>query len=132
MKKTLLISLAATSAILSGCIVAPASHPYYREPVMVAPPAPRMEYVGPPPAAGYIWISGYWNWVGTRHEWSPGHWEAPRPGYRWAPHQWEREGDHWRQSGGRWEEDRGRRDNRDNDRDRGRDHDRGRDRDRRD
>jgi hypothetical protein len=116
MKHALLISLTAAAAVLGGCVVAPAPYgrPYYREPVIVAPPPPRVEYPGPPPVTGYIWIGGNWNWVGNRHEWAPGHWEAPRPGYNWVPRNWERDGDRWRQSGGRWEEDRGRdRDDRD-------------------
>jgi len=94
------------AASLSGCVVAPAPahHPYYAEPVVVAPPAPRVEYYGAPPVVGQIWIGGFWNWVGNRHEWVPGHWEAPRPGYRWVPHRWAPEGDRWRLQGGHWEE----------------------------
>ena len=135
MKHTLLITLVAASATLGGCIVAPAPHgrPYYQEPVVVAPPPLRAEYPGPPPAVGYIWIGGNWNWTGRRHEWAPGHWEAPRPGYNWVPHNWERDGERWRQSGGRWEEDRGRRDrdwDRGRERERDRDNGRGRGRDR--
>ena len=37
--------------------------------VPVAPPPPRYEYVGPAPTVGYVWIGGYWNWAGGRHEW---------------------------------------------------------------
>lgn len=127
-KRFLLAAIAGASALLlGGCIVAPApvGRPVYREPVIVAPPPLRAEYPGPAPAVGYVWIGGYWNWIGGRHEWAPGHWEAPRPGYNWVPHRWEREGDRWQQHGGRWEEDRrGRGDYRE--RDRGRDHDRDR------
>jgi hypothetical protein len=107
-RKLSILSFTAT-ILLAGCVVAPVpvGGPYYGEPVMVAPPSPRVEYVGPPPVAGYLWIGGYWNWVGRRHEWVPGYWSAPRPGFVWVPHRWEREGDHWRQHGGRWQEDRG-------------------------
>ena len=106
MKRRMLFTvIAATTAILAGCVVAPASRPYYSgEPVMVAPPPPRTEYVGPPPATGYIWIGGYWNWVGGRHEWAPGHWESPRPNQRWVPHRWEQDGQHWRLHEGHWEQ----------------------------
>lgn len=102
---------AVVSVALSACVVAPApvAGPYYGEPVVVAPPPPRVEYVGPPPVAGYIWINGYWNWSGGRHVWVPGRWEAPRPGHVWVPHRWENDGRHWRQQGGYWSEDRGRR-----------------------
>lgn len=112
MKKTVSIGLLA-SLLLSACVVAPAGRPYYGgEGVYVEPPPPRVEYVGPPPVVGQIWIQGYWNWTGSRHEWVPGRWEASRPGYRWVPHSWERQGDRWHQRGGRWEEQRDRGDDR--------------------
>ncbi len=112
--RILYATLAAAAVSLSACVVAPAppNRPYYGDAVMVAPPPPRTEYAGPPPAAGVIWIGGYWNWTGRRHDWVPGRWEARRPGSAWVDHRWERDGDHWRQCGGRWEEDRGHRDER--------------------
>lgn len=94
----------AISAILGGCVVAPGGRPYDGGPVMIAPPAPRIEYPAAPPIAGQIWIGGFWTWTGQRHEWVPGHWSAPRPGYIWVPHRWEQRGDHWRQHEGHWEE----------------------------
>lgn len=106
MNRTVAIGVLA-ALTLSACVVAPAGRPYVaydRQPVYVAPPPPRVEYVGVPPAAGQIWIQGFWNWAGDRHQWVPGHWENPRPGYRWVPHTWERDGDRWHQDGGRWEE----------------------------
>lgn len=97
--------LLAAAAISGGCAVVPATGPYYDygEPVVVAPPPPRVEYVGRPPIVGQVWIGGFWSWTGHRHQWVPGHWAAPRHGYYWAPHRWERDGRHWRQEGGRWE-----------------------------
>lgn len=113
MKSSLLVG-SLVAALLSGCVVAPVpdSRPYYGEAIMVAPPPPRIEYVGPPPVVGQIWIGGYWLWAGRRHEWVPGRWENPRPGYGWVPHRWERDGDRWRQNGGRWERQRDSRDER--------------------
>lgn len=112
MRTKLLLVALATTAALSGCVVAPAQPYYggpgYSEPVMVAPPPPQVEVVGPPPVVGQIWLGGFWNWTGHRHEWVPGHWENPRPGYSWVPHRWEQSGNGWRHSGGRWEENRGR------------------------
>ena len=70
---------------------------------MVAPPAPRLEVIGEPPQTGSVWIGGYWNWVGNRHEWVPGHWAAPHAGHHWVAYQWVRQGDGWRLKGGRWE-----------------------------
>ena len=89
--------------LLGGCVVEPAQPYYVSEPVMVAPPPPRVEVVGVAPAPGYIWIEGFWGWSGRHHEWRPGHWEAPRPGYSWRPHQWQRDGSHWRERRGYWE-----------------------------
>lgn len=91
------------ATLLSACVVAPAPRAYYREPVIVAPPPPRVEYVGPPPVVGQVWIEGFWNWSGGRHDWVPGHWENPRPGYAWVPHRWDRDGERWRLQGGHWE-----------------------------
>jgi hypothetical protein len=103
--RLLAASLAALTVFVGGCVVAPvASHPV--EVVRVAPPPPRIEYVGVPPYVGWVWITGYWNWVGVRYVWVPGRWEAPRHGHRWVPHRWERDGDHWRRHGGHWEPDR--------------------------
>jgi hypothetical protein len=75
----------------------------YVEPVMMAPPPPRVEYVGPSPMVGYVWISGAWHWRGGHYEWGPGYWSPPRQGHRWVPHRWEQDGQHWRQHGGYWE-----------------------------
>ena len=106
MKTSIVLASLLAAAALSGCVVAPvpAGRPYYYgQPVMVAPPPPRVEYVGPPPVVGYVWIGGYWHWTGGRHDWVPGRWEAPRPGYYWRPHRWEQDGQYWRQNGGHWE-----------------------------
>ena len=69
----------------------------------LAPPAVLLEHPGRPPATGYLWIAGYWNWSGARYDWVPGRWVAPRPGQVWVSHVWRRDGDGWRQEGGRWE-----------------------------
>lgn len=100
-----LASMVAALALLGGCAVTPYEEPYYVESVRVAPPPPYVEYVGPPPVVGHVWISGYWNWGGARYVWVPGRWEAPRSGYHWVPHRWDRDGETWRRHGGRWEWD---------------------------
>ena len=105
MRKILRVTtLVALSMLVSACAVAPYD-PYYDAPVSVAPPAAQVEYPGYPPAADYLWVSGYWNWGGGRYVWVPGRWENPRPGYYWEPHRWQRDGDRWRAAGGRWERD---------------------------
>lgn len=88
---------------LSACVVAPVDHGYYvGDPVYVAPPAVRYEYVGLPPVTGYVWVSGYWDWVKDHHVWRPGRWQPPRPGAVWVPHRWERDGSRWRLHDGHW------------------------------
>jgi hypothetical protein len=92
------------STALAGCVIVPDQRHYYADGVvMVAPPSPRVEVVGAAPSPGYVWIGGYWNWVGGRHEWVEGHWASPRPGHHWVAHQWVRQGDGWRMRPGHWE-----------------------------
>jgi hypothetical protein len=90
------------SLTLSACVVYPARGYYVGPAVAVAPPPPVVETYGVAPAPGYVWIGGYWSWVGGRHVWVGGHWDAARPGYRWEPHHWVRRGDGWHLAGGRW------------------------------
>jgi hypothetical protein len=101
------LALAAAVALtLSACVVVPAhgyyAGGYYAGAVTIAPSAPQVEVYGAPPAAGYVWLGGYWNWVGGRHVWVGGHWSAPHPGYRWEPNRWEHRGDGWHMTGGAW------------------------------
>ncbi len=96
-------ALSLAAALLAGCVVVPAGPPRGEYVVGVAPPAPQVEVYGPPPVVGYVWIGGYWNWIGNRHVWVGGRWEAPRPYHRWVPHRWEPIGGGWRLNPGRWE-----------------------------
>ena len=107
-----LLAAAMSTLTLAGCVVAPAPNGYaYYDPVMVAPPPPRVEIVGVAPYPGHIWITGYWGWNGRAHHWVPGRWEAPRQGHRYVLHRWEPQGKGWREDPGRWErQDNGRRD----------------------
>jgi hypothetical protein len=91
------------SVALAGCVVVPDQRHYADGVVMVAPPAPRVEVIGVAPSAEYVWIGGYWNWVGGRHEWVEGHWAARHPGHHWVAHHWVRQGDGWRMKPGHWE-----------------------------
>jgi hypothetical protein len=91
------------STALAGCVFVPDQRHYADGVVMIAPPPPRVEVVGVAPTPGYVWLAGYWNWVGDRHEWVAGHWAPPRPGHHWVAHQWVRQGDGWRMKPGHWE-----------------------------
>ncbi len=110
---------ALAAVVLGGCVAVPVerydgaygrSYGYESEGILVDPPAPRYEYVGPPPVVGYFWIDGYWGWAGRRYVWVPGRWEAPRRDHVWVPHRWERDGRQWREAPGRWERREERRD----------------------
>jgi len=69
----------------------------------MAPPQPRMENPGNPPAQGYTWVVGYWNWSGTQYNWVPGRWDQPPQGAQaWEAPQWERDGQRFRFRPGRW------------------------------
>jgi len=91
------------AAALAGCVAVPVQRHYVGGVVMVAPPAARVEVIGVAPAPGYVWLGGYWGWVGGRHVWMQGHWAAPHPGHRWVANQWVRQGDGWRLRRGYWE-----------------------------
>ena len=103
------LPLAAVVLTLAGCVVVPSDGPYHPEHdratvVYMAPPAPLVEYRGWPPASGYVWIDGYWNWGGARYAWVPGRWVEPRPSQAWVPRVWQRDGERWHPQGGHWEQ----------------------------
>ncbi|MFI4913765.1 MAG: hypothetical protein ACHQAR_01020 [Steroidobacterales bacterium] len=89
--QTTLVTAIGLGLALTGCSSGP-EHPYYSSnpaaAVIVArsaspaPPAPREESPGPAPAAGFMWIDGYWSSDNGHYEWTPGRWEAPRSGSR--------------------------------------------------
>ena len=102
---SLVLALTLGGCVVSGPRVAvePVRIGWATPVVVTAPPAAIVEVQGVAPQPGYVWVNGYWNWVGGRHVWVPGRWEAHRPGYAWAPHQWHREGNGWRMAPGHWE-----------------------------
>src|SRR5438105_734371 len=71
--------------------------------VNIAPPALPV-YVQPPcPAAGYIWIPGYWAWADDGYYWVPGTWAlAPTVGFLWTPGYWGWESGAYLWHGGYW------------------------------
>jgi len=99
--RAILSGLLLGTLTLGGCVVTPA-RVYVGGAITVAPPAPRVEVIGVAPAPGYVWIGGYWNWVGERHVWVPGGWRPGRPGYYWVPHRWVAAGGGWRLEQGHW------------------------------
>ena len=104
MRHNMAMLAAGIVVLVSGCDTYVVREPYYDDrPVVAAPPPLHHENPGHPPASGFIWTAGYWNWIGASYVWVPGRWVAPRPGYVWIPHRWERENGHWRPQSGRWE-----------------------------
>ncbi len=96
-----LLALLLGTLTVGGCVVTP-PRVYVGGTIAVAPPAPRVEVIGVAPAPGYVWVGGYWNWVGGRHVWVPGAWRPGRPGYYWVPHRWVAVGGGWRLEPGHW------------------------------
>src|SRR5256884_218962 len=71
--------------------------------VDIAPPALPV-YVQPPcPAAGYLWVPGYWAWADDGYYWVPGTWAlAPTVGFLWTPGYWGWESGAYLWHGGYW------------------------------
>jgi hypothetical protein len=99
--RSLLVGLVLATS-MTACVVVPDQRHYVGGVVLVAPPPPREEVIGVAPSPGFVWISGYWNWVGNSHVWVNGYWTAPHPGHVWVPHQWVRQGDGWHLNRGHW------------------------------
>src|SRR6185437_389995 len=79
---------AAASAALWTLGLAPA-FPAVQVSIIIAPP-PLPVYEQPPlPAAGYLWVPGYWAWSDGGYYWVPGTWvQPPRAGLLWTPGYW--------------------------------------------
>lgn len=97
-RRCLLLSAAAFTLVATPCYAGGVV-------IGVAPPAPVIEAVPPPPAVGYVWRPGYWRWNGVRYiwirgvyvmaphrgvAWIPGHWVVRGRGWVWAPGHWRR------------------------------------------
>jgi hypothetical protein len=55
-----------------------------------APPPLRVEVAPPVPAAGAVWIAGFWQWSGKEWVWVAGSWQLrPAPGASWRGATWE-------------------------------------------
>jgi len=69
------------------------------------PPAPRNE--NPGAKAGYIWVTGHWDWRAGNWEWIPGHWERQRAKHRWRDGRWELQGNVYVWVEGGWDPEQG-------------------------
>lgn len=65
-----------------------------------APPPPRNET--PTMKAGFVWVSGRWDWKNDQWAWVDGHWERERSGKKWRPAQWQNQSNTWVLVDGDW------------------------------
>jgi hypothetical protein len=65
-----------------------------------APPPVRTESYAP--RAGFVWISGRWDWNNGQWVWVPGHWERARAAEVWIPGRWQLQGNYYVWIEGRW------------------------------
>ena len=59
--------------------------------------------VGPPPAEGWVWRAGYYEWKDDRFQWKPGEWIMDKEGMDFRQFQWVAAGEgKWKLVGGDW------------------------------
>lgn len=66
-----------------------------------APPPPRSEAAAA--RAGYVFVSGRWNWQNGNWQWVDGHWERERANQVWIAGRWELQGNYYVWVEGRWD-----------------------------
>lgn len=76
---------AAAMTLLGALALCGCPHATYFAAVRVGPPAPVVYGpVGVAPAPGWIWLDGYYDWVGNGWVWRPGRWaRPPHAGWVW-------------------------------------------------
>ena len=97
--------VAALAVVLFGALALGAcGHGAYYAAVRVGPPAPAVyRPVGVAPGPGFVWIDGYYDWVGNGWVWRPGRWaRPPHPGYVWRKPRYERRRNGYRVHPGHW------------------------------
>lgn len=98
----LLVGTVFLALSMSGCVPRRSGVAYVSR-VDARPPAPYLEVVTAAPGPNYVWVNGYWTWIGNRYVWMRGHW-APRPGpgYVWVNNGWTHVNGRYRFVPGRW------------------------------
>ncbi|MBI5275030.1 MAG: YXWGXW repeat-containing protein [Burkholderiales bacterium] len=70
--------------------------------VSVKPPSGQWE-AKPPPADGWVWRAGFYEWTGERFAWKPGEWILDKPGMDFRQFEWVEAGQgKWKLEGGDW------------------------------
>ena len=81
----------------------PATGPGFQPPgdePNMAPPPPQAE--NPGAKAGFVWVTGRWDWRDHKYQWTPGHWERERAGQHWNQGRWDQQNGHWVWLEGTW------------------------------
>jgi hypothetical protein len=71
--------------------------------VHYAPPAPRYERVSRAPSNRHFYVSGRWQWTGSKYTWVGGHWDTQRNGYVYVQGHWNEANHHWYYKPGHWQ-----------------------------
>jgi len=70
--------------------------------VTVKPPSGQWEG-NPPPAEGWVWRAGYYDWDGERFVWKKGEWILDKPDMDFRQYEWVEAGEgKWKLVGGDW------------------------------
>ena len=85
-----------TSGASGGTVVTSGAGTY----PTAAPPPPRRESYGT--RAGFVWVTGRWDWRNGQWVWVDGHWERERANQVWIPGHWELQGNYYVWIEGRW------------------------------
>jgi hypothetical protein len=90
----------AALALLVGLSMAQAAQIY----VNIAPPAPQIEVMPPPPPGPPMeWRPGFWRWNGAQYVWVRGRYvHPPRMGAHWVPGHWAQGPQGWVWVRGHW------------------------------
>jgi hypothetical protein len=59
------------------------------------PPADKTEDKPASPGFGYIWVSGYWDYIGGQYVWRNGRWVQGKPDYEYVRARYEYDGKGW-------------------------------------
>ncbi|MDF1663777.1 MAG: YXWGXW repeat-containing protein [Planctomycetota bacterium] len=71
--------------------------------IRTRPPARPRVVRGRAPGAGYVWVSGRYDWRGNRYVWVKGRWaRPPRTGAVWVAGRWDARGGTYVFVKGRW------------------------------
>lgn len=59
------------------------------------PPDPKEEEKPASPGPGYIWVAGYWDYIGGHHVWREGRWMQSKPNYEYVRARYAYDGHSW-------------------------------------